>query len=52
MEDLRYVARYLRGYRLDMLAATLLIMGETVAELAIPFLMARIVDVGIASGSL
>ena len=35
-----------------MLAATLLIMGETVAELAIPFLMARIVDVGIASGSL
>lgn len=52
MEDLRYVARYLRGYRLDMLAATLLIMGETVAELVIPFLMARIVDVGIASGSL
>lgn len=52
MEDLRYVARCLRGYRLDMLAATLLIMGETVAELAIPFLMARIVDVGIASGSL
>lgn len=52
MEDLRYVARYLRGYRLDMLVATLLIMGETVAELAIPFLMARIVDVGIASGSL
>lgn len=52
MEDLRYVARYLRGYRLDMLAATLLIVGETVAELAIPFLMARIVDVGIASGSL
>ena len=52
MEDLRYVARYLRGYRLDMLAATLLIVGETIAELAIPFLMARIVDVGIASGSL
>ncbi|MDD6601771.1 ABC transporter ATP-binding protein [Parafannyhessea umbonata] len=52
MEDLRYVARYLRGYRLDMLVATLLIMGETVAELVIPFLMARIVDVGIASGSL
>ena len=52
MEDLRYVARYLHGYRLDMLVATLLIMGETVAELAIPFLMARIVDVGIASGSL
>lgn len=52
MEDLRYVARFLRGYRLDMLAATLLIVGETVAELAIPFLMARIVDVGIASGSL
>lgn len=52
MEDLRYVARFLRGYRLDMLAATLLIMGETIAELAIPFLMARIVDVGIASGSL
>lgn len=52
MEDLRYVARFLRGYRLDMLAATLLIVGETIAELAIPFLMARIVDVGIASGSL
>ena len=52
MEDLRYVARYLRGYRLDMLVATLLIVGETIAELAIPFLMARIVDVGIASGSL
>ena len=52
MEDLRYVARYLHGYRLDMLVAALLIMGETVAELAIPFLMARIVDVGIASGSL
>lgn len=52
MEDLRYVARYLRGYRLDMLVAALLIVGETVAELAIPFLMARIVDVGIASGSL
>lgn len=52
MEDLRYVARYLHGYRLDILVATLLIMGETVAELAIPFLMARIVDVGIASGSL
>ena len=52
MEDLRYVARYLHGYRLDILVATLLIMGETVAELVIPFLMARIVDVGIASGSL
>ena len=52
MEDLRYVARFLRGYRLDMLAATLLIVGETIAGLAIPFLMARIVDVGIASGSL
>ena len=45
MEDLRYVARYLHGYRLDILVATLLIMGETVAELVIPFLMARIVDV-------
>lgn len=52
MEDLRYVARYLHGYRLDILVATLLIMGETVAELVIPFLMARIVDVGIASRSL
>ncbi len=52
MDDLRYVSRYLRGYRLHLLVAALLIFVETIAELVIPFLMARIVDVGIASGDL
>jgi ATP-binding cassette subfamily B protein len=52
MDDFRYVSRYLRGYRLHLLVAALLIFVETIAELVIPFLMARIVDVGITSGDL
>lgn len=50
--DLRYVSRYMRGHRLQMAGAAALIFVETVCELVIPFLMARIVDVGIAHGDL
>ena len=42
MDDLRYVSRYLHGYRLHLLVAALLIFVETIAELVIPLSLIHI----------
>lgn len=47
--DLQLVGHYLRPYRWRFVAAGICVFFESVLELYIPFLMARIVDVGVMS---
>ncbi len=41
---------YTKGYRLQSILAVFTIIGEVLVEVSIPYLMADIVDIGIASG--
>ncbi len=52
MNGVRLIARYLGPYRRDFLAAVVCVALETSLELAIPLLMAAVVDDGILAGDL
>jgi ATP-binding cassette subfamily B protein len=49
---IKRVASYLRGYERQAILAPVLVSLETVCELILPLLMARIIDVGIANQDL
>lgn len=49
--DLALVGHYLKPYRVSFALAALCCFAESTLELYIPFLMARIVDVGVTSGN-
>ena len=49
---IRKLFPYTKGYRLKSLLAALTIVGEVVVEVNIPFLMADIVNIGIANRAL
>ena len=50
MRDLRVLARYLAPCRLDFAAAVALLLAECCLEMAIPLLMSRAIDGGVAAG--
>ena len=52
MGELRLLYRALAGYRRYLVLEVLAIAGETSLELAIPLLMARVIDEGLASGNM
>ena len=52
MDGVRLIARYLGPYRRDFLLAVLCVAAESTLELAIPVLMADVVDAGIMEGEL
>ena len=47
MRDLKYIARYLRPCRRDLVLAMLLVLAESFLEMVIPLLMTDIVDLGV-----
>ncbi|MBC7235428.1 MAG: ABC transporter ATP-binding protein, partial [Chloroflexi bacterium] len=52
MSSLRSLMRYLRPYVRRALLAVLLLLGVVATDLAIPRLVQRIIDVGVARGDL
>ena len=46
----KQLAGYIKGYGKYFILAPLTVVGESVAELILPYLMGRIVDVGVATG--
>lgn len=52
MSDLTLVSRYLKPYRRQFVLAALCAFAEATLELCIPFVMASIVDVGVATGDM
>ena len=50
MRDLRVLARYLAPCRRDFAAAVALLLAECCLEMAIPLLMSRAIDGGVAAG--
>ena len=52
MDGVRLIARYLGPYRRDFLMAVVCVVLETGLELAIPMLMARVIDDGVTPGDL
>ncbi len=46
----RQLAGYIKGYEKYFILAPLTVVGESIAELLLPYLMGRIVDVGVANG--
>lgn len=52
MSDLTLVSRYLKPYRRQFVLAALCAFTEATLELCIPFVMASIVDVGVATGDI
>ncbi|WP_367924018.1 ABC transporter ATP-binding protein [uncultured Ruthenibacterium sp.] len=52
MKDLKKIAFHLGPYRKDLAIAALLVLVETSFELAIPMLMADIIDIGVEQGDM
>lgn len=52
MSDLALVSHYLKPYRRQFVLAALCAFTEATLELCIPFVMASIVDVGVATGDM
>ena len=46
----KQLAGYIKGYEKYFILAPLTVVGESLAELLLPYLMGRIVDVGVANG--
>ena len=49
---IRELAKYIKQYKKDSILTPIFVIGEVVMEVVIPFLMAKIIDVGIQNGDL
>ena len=49
---IKELAKYIKQYKKDAILTPIFVIGEVVMEVVIPFLMAKIIDVGIQNGDL
>ena len=49
---IKELAKYIKQYKKDSILTPIFVIGEVVMEVVIPFLMAKIIDVGIQNGDL
>ena len=49
---IKELAKYIKQYKKDSILTPIFVIGEVVMEVVIPFLMAKIIDVGIQNSDL